>query len=273
MGKLSQEILHTLFQEELRARDESDEAEIVPAKTLSGMGSSSAVGGSSKYEGFGNSPINKIVIGDSLRNMVDSVLEVPDAKKQILDMCLANTTGDYQAVQLTNLPEKNVSYPKTLEQKPKIHTPGRAGGGWEEDEEERYEFLTVCQSVKENLPQTEDLPNSEQHRILKDFCSVEKLPVDIATLDQVMLDLSGFNPVEVLIKLNVVVEEGSDIVKLRSLLLVERYLQGGAVSVETVEKLFEKMVKSLNMSDSPAVIAKTKKIGLIIESLKRLKRD
>merc|ERR1719495_549265 len=97
--------------------------------------------GSSKYEGFGNSPISKSGIGDSLRDIVDSVLTVPDPKKQIMDLCLSNTTGDYQAVCLPISTEakqnekKEVPYSIKNVKKSKAHTPGRAGGGWDDDED------------------------------------------------------------------------------------------------------------------------------------------
>ena len=41
-----------------------------------------------KYEGFGNSPINRSSVTDKVRDLLESVMSLPDPKKQIMQLCL-----------------------------------------------------------------------------------------------------------------------------------------------------------------------------------------
>ena len=43
---------------------------------------------SGKYEGFGNSPISKNSMTDRARDLLESVLNLPDPKQQIMQLCL-----------------------------------------------------------------------------------------------------------------------------------------------------------------------------------------
>jgi len=272
--KIVDGLLVKLFDEDLRLRDESDDPEIAPSSVseLSGMGNIGNLG-NSKYEGFGNSPINKSGIGDSIRDMVDSVLAVPDPKKQIMDLCLSNSTGDYQAVNMVDFSETVQSAPQTKCPKVKAHTPGRAGGGWDDDDDEKTQLDLLSSLVLSDTDDegTGDITNSDEYRIVNNFCSKEEFPVDISDLKETFVSLESHNSTTCLFAVAKVCEIGSDVAKLRSLLLVEKYLQSGQVSPEMIGTVFKKMSDFVLLSENANLVVKCKKIALIIESLKSLK--
>ena len=107
--KLSRDILVELFRDDRIAADASTDPEQSPTssnpapsgkliirmiifcfiKINPGMGSyvsSSSTGG--KYEGFGNSPITKSSMTDRVRDLLESVINLPDPKQQIMQLCL-----------------------------------------------------------------------------------------------------------------------------------------------------------------------------------------
>lgn len=267
-------LLGKLFDEDLRLRDESNDPEMPPSfnSELSGMGNTGN-SGNGKYEGFGNSPINKSGIGDSIRDMVDSVLAVPDPNKQILDLCLSSSTGDYQAVQMLDLIDPVESVPQRKPLKVKAHTPGRAGGGWDDDDDEKTQLDLLSSLVLSDTDEevSGDITNSDEYRIVNDFCSKEKLPVDIIDLKKTFEMLEGHNATTCLFAVAKACEVGSDVAKNRSLLLVEKYLQSGAVSPEMIGTVFKKMSDIVLLSENSNLVVKCKKINLIIESLRSFK--
>jgi len=267
-------LLTKLFDEDLRLKDESDEPELVPSiSELSGMGNTPSLA-SSKYQGFGNSPINKTGIGESLREMVDSVLAVPETNKQIQHLCLDNSTGDYQAVQIGNISETQQSFSTRKLPQVKAHTPGRAGGGWEDEEKEDLSLVSALSSLvaSDNDDQVvPDITNSAEYRIVGDFCSIDGLPVDIVSLRQTFDLLSCHCVTDCLFSVMAVCESGGDTAKLRGLLLVEKFLQSPDTKIEIVATVFNKMSHALLKSNNTDIVNKTKKIEKIIEKLKSLK--
>jgi len=227
----------------------------------------------SKYEGFGNSPINKTGIGESIREMVDSVLAVQDPNKQILDLCLSNSTGDYQAVQIGHLSESHQTFSTRKLSQVKAHTPGRAGGGWEDDFDEESDLKLLSNLVVSDTDDQVlgDITNTGEYRIVEDFCSIEKLPVDITVLRQTFERLESHTATTCLFCVAKVCETGGDVAKHRALLLLEKYLQSATVSPQMVGTVFKKISASVLPSENINLVNKTKKIALIIEKLKSLK--
>ena len=123
--KYRSDILVELFSEERIAEDCRPEPEEMPISAVSstGMGSFPTSSPAGKYEGFGNSPINKSTVTDRLRDMMESVMNLPDPKQQILKLCLEDPVGDYKPLVL---PSQPVTRPRTVSSsKPvKPHTPG-----------------------------------------------------------------------------------------------------------------------------------------------------
>ena len=114
-----------LFSEERIAEDCSAEPEkmSISAVSSTGMGSFATSSPAGKYEGFGNSPINKSTVTDRMRDMMESVMNLPDPKQEILKLCLEDPVGDYQPLVL---PSQPLTRPRTVSSsKPsKPHTPG-----------------------------------------------------------------------------------------------------------------------------------------------------
>ena len=80
--------------------------------------------------------------------MVEQFLTFPDERKEVLEMCLATpSTGDYKPIDLPSLetpaldPMMMSSYsnsvnPMLTSVSVRKHVPGKAGGGWESDDED-----------------------------------------------------------------------------------------------------------------------------------------
>ena len=96
--------------------------------------------------------------------LIEKAITIPDEKKEVMEMCLASPeTGDFKPISLPTL------YPKTdpltpsnsplhtigfgsFRASPQVgqvgqkHIPGKAGGGWEDDEEDKKHQLSYCPS-------------------------------------------------------------------------------------------------------------------------------
>ena len=122
--KFRTDILVELFREERLAEDCRTDPEQMPVSVLSGSGMGSFNSNSTgKYEGFGSSPINKSTVTDRVRDMMESVMNLPDPKQEIMKLCLEDPVGDYRPLVL---PSQPVCRPRTVSSsKPsKPHTPG-----------------------------------------------------------------------------------------------------------------------------------------------------
>ena len=106
--RLSQEVLLELFSQEKVSSDSSSEPEYLPTSAVSSTGMGSYSTSTGKYEGFGNSPINKATVTDRVRDMLESVMNLPDPKQQILKLCLEDPVGEYQPLVLPSLPVSRV---------------------------------------------------------------------------------------------------------------------------------------------------------------------
>ena len=119
-------------------KDDSTETE-VPPKTqhcFSGMGGGESTG---KYDGFGNTPIQRgmnvklnldcttssfqlspakytLVIsflnienyGDKMADLIERAITIPDERKEVMEMCLASpSTGDFQPINLPGIQAKD----------------------------------------------------------------------------------------------------------------------------------------------------------------------
>lgn len=148
--RVAAEIRETVYDYETMKRDDSGEPEEAPeAQPLGGLGANARSPDSSgKYEGFGNSVRVAENLGDKVIGLLDSVTNPDSERDRVLEVCSRSDTGDYQPVHVPSLdPEKRdqdfgVEGRKSAvanAQKPrrsKKHVPGRAGGGWDSEEEE-----------------------------------------------------------------------------------------------------------------------------------------
>ncbi|ELU15711.1 hypothetical protein CAPTEDRAFT_201129 [Capitella teleta] len=142
----------------------------VPVKMAStgGIGSGSSAGA---MQGFGNTPLrsNEKLL-DSLKDLADKVLE-PSAQPAFSTSVIS--MGEYHPVpdctESASNPQKVNSSKETRSVRPKVkgHTPGKAGGGWEEDEEEELK-PPLIHRVQSTTP-VEDW--SSERRIVNELVS------------------------------------------------------------------------------------------------------
>merc|ERR1719495_3110388 len=93
-----------------------------------------------------------------------------------MELCLKDDVGSYEAVHLPGLPpiegRRLVGGIPLLEREPtKAHTPGRAGGGWEDSSDEEQarieEFISA--SLDTESPREGALAMSEEAKIVRSF--------------------------------------------------------------------------------------------------------
>lgn len=151
INKLVGTIGTDLFLQSSIERDSSTEAEMKPdvgsggsRLLLSGMGNSTRPTDAarknkkpSRYEGFGNSPIDRSGVTDSIREVVEQIIYAPDPKQELLESCLRSSAGKYKAARMgIEMEETGASVLKSSQPTKQIrkHIPGRAGGGWDDED-------------------------------------------------------------------------------------------------------------------------------------------
>lgn len=275
--QLSKELLTELFSEDSLARDLSTEPEAVPtfSQNLAGMGNSTTKSG--KYEGFGNSPINKNSVTDKVRDVLESVINLPDPKQQILDLCLEDSTGDYEAIHLPEVGQEHKKLRHAHIEKPKAHIPGKAGGGWEDSSDDDELTLGEFESMQlseENLEECENtLTKSTEYEIVQEFCADnDKLNIWSAIEEAVkkLTECETLNGVFCIIN----VLDSDNVTKhFRALLLLEHLIHKGVVSPSKVHTVYSKVHEKLETSADDGVAIKAKKINLILVALKVIKNS
>eukprot|EP00092_Neocalanus_flemingeri_P036041 GFUD01039241.1.p2 GENE.GFUD01039241.1~~GFUD01039241.1.p2 ORF type:complete len:409 (-),score=98.72 GFUD01039241.1:53-1279(-) len=270
---LSKELLVDLFSEETLIRDSSAEPEVVPvfSQNLAGMGNSTAKSG--KYEGFGNSPINKNSVTDKMRDVLESVINLPDPKQQILDLCLEDSTGDYEAIHLPEVSSYKVK--QSVNYKPKAHVPGKAGGGWEDSSDEDESTLGEFESMQiseENLEESENsLTKSAEYEIVEEFCTNNDKANIWSRIEGAVTKLTECETLNGVFCIMNVLDSDGENNQFRALLLLEHLIHKGVVSPSKVHTVYLKVYKKLENSDTEGVSIKAKKINLILNALKATK--
>ena len=267
MRKLSTEILLELFNEERVASDSSSQPEQLPVSAVSstGMGSSNSTG---KYEGFGNSPINRATVTDRVRDMLESVMNLPDPKQQIMKLCLDDPVGDYKPLVLPSPPVRAVRAASSSSCLPKPHKPGRAGGGWSsssEDEEAALEEFRTSLS--------EDTERGGEFKAVTQFCNEEDDVTETESHKRLQRCLSDITREEANLQtglfciINFLEEQEEERRLLRALLLLEHLIHRAAMAPTKIVNIFSKVQEKLVQSRSKQVSNKARKISLILAAL------
>ena len=274
--RISQDILNDLFDQDTIERDNSKEAEVVPlqSNTMAGMGRS--MGSSQgRLEGFGSEPVDKSSMMDKARDMLESVVNLPDPKKQIMELCLKDDVGSYEAVHLPGLPpvegRRLVGGIPLLEREPtKAHTPGRAGGGWEDssdEEQTRIEQFTSSGLAPE-VPRESSFALSEEAKIVKTFCDEEQRDLIVDKCQEAVGCLVEKDPMTGLFCVIEVLEcESNSSSHFRALLLLEFLLAQGSPSHSAVASVYKRVFPKLEFSQECGVAIKAKKINAILGAL------
>ena len=292
MRRISQEILRDLFDQDKIERDDSKEAEVVPVQssTMAGMGRSTMVTSQGRLEGFGSEPVDKSSMMDKARDMLESVVNLPDPKKQIMELCLKEDVGNYEAVHLPGLPPVEGrrlvgGVPLSEHQPGKVHTPGRAGGGWEDssdEEQARIEEFTSA-SLDTESPREGALALSEEAKIVRSFCDDKDKDLIVDKCEEAVRRLIEKDPMTGLFCVVEVLEAESisdfnskfkaDTINtnsdhLKALLLLEFMIAQGSPSPNAMATVYKKVFPKLELSKDPGVAIKAKKINAILEALK-----
>ena len=276
---LSRQILKDLFDQDTIERDNSKEAEVrrLQSSTMAGMGRST---GSSqgRLEGFGSEPVDKSSMMDKARDMLESVVNLPDPKKQIMELCLKDDVGSYEAVHLPGLPPVKGrrlvgGLPLPEKDPPKAHTPGRAGGGWEDSSDEEQtrieQFTNTSSDVAPEVPRESSLALSEEAKIVKNFCDEKEKDLIVDKCQEAVGRLTENDPMTGLFCLIEVLESSSPDSHFRALLLLEFLLAQGSPSHSAVATVYKRVLPKLELSHEHRVAVKAKKINAILEALKK----
>lgn len=149
--KLAQETLNILFDPETIKEEENDPRALSPIESpptfMGGMGATAHSTG--KYEGFGNAMKEREgTVTNKMLDYLGRLIHPSDEQtSEVIRAALHSSPGDYQPVAVagaltdpvftTQLPTPSkASYIKS-------HVPGRAGGGWESDEDNENEFQNL----------------------------------------------------------------------------------------------------------------------------------
>jgi len=276
---ISKELLLQLFSEDSVARDSSSQPESVPTFTqsLAGMGSSTTKTG--KYEGFGNSPINKNSVTDTVRDVLESVINLPDPKQQILDLCLEDSPGEYEAI---HLPQVGVNQQTPMHvsvgaHKPKAHIPGKAGGGWEDSSDEEDltlgEFESMQLSGEAHDESENSLTKSKEYAVVQEFCTNNDKSNIMLAIEEAVTKLTEFETLNgVFCIVNILDSDNTD-KHFLALLLLEHLIHKGVVSPAKVHSVYSKVQEKLELSVDDSVAIKSKKINLILLALKAIKNS
>ena len=266
--RISQDILNDLFDQDTIDRDNSLEVEVRPLQSNT-MASSQG-----RLEGFGSEPVDKSSMMDKARDMLESVVNLPDPKKQIMELCLKEDVGSYEAVHLPGLPpvegRRLVGGIPLQEKEPtKAHTPGRAGGGWEDSSDEEQtrieEFTNV---VAPEVPRESSLALSEEAKIVRSFCDVERRDLIVDKCQEAVGRLVEKDPMTGLFCVIEVLEcESNSSHHFRALLLLEFLLAQGSPSHSAVATVYKRVFPKLELSQECGVAIKAKKINAILGAL------
>ena len=276
--RISQDILKDLFDQDTIERDNSKEAEVRPLQSSAMAGMGRSMGSSQgRLEGFGSEPVDKSSMMDKARDMLESVVNLPDPKKQIMELCLKDDVGSYEAVHLPGLPpvegRRLVGGVPLLEREPtKAHTPGRAGGGWEDSSDEEQtrieEFTNIGSSLAPDVPREFSLAMSEEAKIVKSFCDEEQRDLIVDKCQEAVGRLVEKDPMTGLFCVIEVLEhEANSSAHLRALLLLEFLIAQGSPSHSAVATVYKRVFPKLEISEECGVAIKAKKINAILGAL------
>ena len=255
--KLSQDILVELFRDDLISADAVDRDEQCPVTSggaASGLGSYQTGG---KYEGFGNSPIVKNSVTERVRDLLESVISMPDPKKQIMQLCLEDAVGNYQPLKISDVQSR----PGT---NTRHHRPGGGGGGWSSDSEEEEE--TVLDTFNNQTINTD----TGESRVVGEMISDESIN-SVEMINRVRSVVSQIQKNDVqagVFSIVKILKTETDEEKLfRALLLFEYVIHVGGLPVHKLKSLFSQVNERLEKSDSSRIADKAVKTSLILTML------
>lgn len=303
--KLAEETLDLLFNPEIMKDEEAlaDDQDLPCVESspvfMSGMGATARGGG--KYEGFGNAMKEKEgTVTDKMLDYLGRLIHPSDDQtSEVIRAALHSSPGDYQPVAVAGAlidPVFSAEVPTPKASFIKNHVPGRAGGGWESDEDEHNEGfgpagsqitsetttdvqsdISIC-TQQQNESLSADITLSEAQDMLIKFCRGSGLP-SIDELDEVCARCTSLSCSQTIPTLsNIIPDFNNSLSKgecMRILLLLEWLYHNDCVMVQTQSKdavkFLDKMVEDLDMA-GPCK-SKAKKLRLFYEKSQNTASD
>ncbi|XP_067005792.1 AP-4 complex accessory subunit tepsin isoform X2 [Anabrus simplex] len=290
----AQDLLEVLFDPGLLRLEEEGGGDKDRTKMhLGGLGSTGSTKG--KYEGFGSSPIEKEeTIKGKVLDIFEKLVNPVDGTAEVIKSALTSSPGNYEAVQIEQSNEMlfQPRMKKSTSTTTKAHTPGRAGGGWESDDdgEKNVEMKKSQKSSSLNSEEqvsTDSLENLEtpsldettpEVQIVTEFCGIPKLPCSPSDLNEICKKCAVLNCVAVLKVVSNLLQvqpsaTANDIAITRALLILEWFLRMDLVRAATISTLVSPNLTTLvdpSVKIGPAVKTKAEKVMLILEKLQAL---
>ncbi|XP_043190483.1 AP-4 complex accessory subunit Tepsin-like isoform X2 [Amphibalanus amphitrite] len=277
----AQELLSLLFS----ASD--DVTERAPRSPMVGLGPVLSPGGGGQYQGFGVSTAKRsggASLPSRLRGLMEEALSPPSPGPPAPDV-FATSAGQYESpprlsttVDGPELPvplrRAGAAPPRQARQPPaRGHIPGRAGGGWEESDDEPADVddVSVGSDVAAAIDDADEAPArspvSPEVVAIGQFCS-DHHGHHISLVDAVQLAdrLTAAGGGDVTAALVDQLTRPSDVTRLRALVLLDCLLQAGPTGADSGAALAE-AVGNLVTAEDERVKTKALKIGRIMERL------
>ena len=222
-----------------------------------------AGGGGGKYEGFGNSPISRSRVTDRVRDLLETVLTLPDPRHQIMALCLEDPVGGYTPVTVPDIaPPAAAAAASQHKQPPRLH------GGWSSSSEDEEEVLGEFSQHVDNTALTDN--SSLENRVVNKFCDDDINSADLLPRLQESVDviISGDSQIGVFSVLNVLQSQEEEEKLFKGLLLLEYLQHENVMSPSKLHGLFSKVSDKLENSASNRVADKAVKMSLILNALR-----
>ena len=235
---------------------------LIPLHDFLGMGSF-AGGGGGKYEGFGNSPISRSRVTDRVRDLLETVLTLPDPRHQIMALCLEDPVGGYTPVTVPDIAAPAAATAASQhKQLPRPH------GGWSSSSEDEDEVLGEFSQHVDNTALTDNF--SLESRVVNKFCDEDINSADLLPRLQETVDviISGDSQIGVFSVLNVLQSQEEEDKLFKGLLLLEYLHHENVMSPSKLHGLFSKVSDKLEKSASNRVADKAVKMSLILNALR-----
>ena len=222
-----------------------------------------AGGGGGKYEGFGNSPISRSRVTDRVRDLLETVINLPDPRHQIMALCLEDPVGGYTPVTVPD-----IAAPAAATAASQHKQPPRLHGGWSSSSEDEEEVLGEFSQHVDNTALTDN--SSLESRVVNKFCDDDINSADLLPRLQETVDviISGDNQIGVFSVLNVLQSQEEEDKLFKGLLLLEYLQHENVMSPSKLHGLFSKVSDKLEKSASNRVADKAVKMSLILNALR-----
>jgi len=281
---LADNILTHLFNQHNIDRDSSVESETLPGEMkMSAMGST----GSSSSQGFGNTSSvgsGSATLASSLLNVVDKIVSAPDPKLERLAACLQpSPVGSYTPAAKVNVYD-DMSSDFAVPTTNRKYIQGRAGGGWESDQEESEDDLSQFCRMYENVGGNSNTDNYQlisecaEFTLISQFCCRNTLTeekrhnfIDFDKLQELMDACSSGSKTNILHSLQYLLATESDVALLRCLCVIERVIQSWLVNATAILAALRVNLESRRLDSDTRVAVKSSKILSTLEFLKNYK--